>query len=235
VTSETLLVPYDPSKMLRLACNESYYGLGSILFHQFENDDERPVSYASRIMNKSERKKAQMEHEALSLIFGVNKFHDFLYVQIFTLVIDHKPLLSILGPKSGVPNMAAARIQRWALLLSAYDYDIEYRNSSSRANCDALSRLPNPDSGSGGMEGQVFPVKLLDANFPVLAEDFTKGTKVDSILSKVHQFVLNGWPLNSDDISEVFKPFHHRRDELSCEQDWVLCSARVVIPKKVLR
>jgi len=113
-------------------------------------------------------------------------------------------------------------MQRWALLQSAYDYDID---------CDALSRLPNPESSSEGMEGQVFSVKFLGDNIPVLVEDVTKATKVDPILSKVHQFVLNGWPGNSDEIREVFKPFYHRRDELSFEQGCVLWGARVVIPK----
>ena len=163
----------------------------------------------------------------MSLIFGVTNFQNFFYGQIFTLVTDHKPLLAILEPKSGVPTMAAAR-----MLLSAYDSDIEYRNSASHANCDALSRLPNPESSSEGMEGQVFAVKFIYDNFPVLAEDVTKATKVDPILSKVHQFVLNGRPGNSDEITEVFKPFYHRRDELSCEQGCVLWGARVVIPNR---
>ena len=77
----------------------------------------------------------------------------------------------------------------------------------------------------------MFAVKVLDDNFPVLAEDIIKATKVDLILSKVHQFVLNRWPGNSDEIPEVIKPFYHRRDELSCEQGCVLWDVRVVIPK----
>ena len=61
---------------------------------------------------------------------------------------------------------------------------------------------------------RVWKVKCLHDNFPVLAKDVTKATKVDPILSKVHQFVLNGWPGNSDELPEVFKPVYHRRDEL---------------------
>ena len=38
----------------------------------------------------------------------------------FTLVMDHKPLLTILGPKRGLPTLATTRLQRWALLLAAY-------------------------------------------------------------------------------------------------------------------
>jgi len=66
----------------------------------------------------------------------------------------------------------------------------------------------------------------------VLAEDVTKAIKVNPILSKVHQFVLNGWLGNSDEIPEVFKPFYHRRDELSCEQGCLLWGTRLVIPKR---
>ena len=41
--------------------------------------------------------------------------------------------------------MASSRIQRWALTLSAYDYDIVFKPGSQHANADILSRLPLPD------------------------------------------------------------------------------------------
>ena len=50
----------------------------------------------------------------------------YVYGRIFTLVTDHRPLRSILGPKTGVPPLAAVRMQRWSLLLSAYQY-IQHR------------------------------------------------------------------------------------------------------------
>ncbi|KAL1485298.1 hypothetical protein MTO96_047355 [Rhipicephalus appendiculatus] len=39
--------------------------------------------------------------------------------------------------------MAAARIQRWALLLSAYDYVIKHQPGKHNIPADALSRLPH--------------------------------------------------------------------------------------------
>ena len=58
------------------------------------------------------------------------------------LVTDHKPLTTLLGPKKSIPPLAAARLQRWALLLSAYTYEIEWKPTREHANADGLSQLP---------------------------------------------------------------------------------------------
>ena len=146
----------------------------------FEDGTEKPISYASRTLSPSERNNAQIEREDVSLIFGVRKFHDFLYGRKFTLVTDHKSLLAILGPKSGVPTLAAARMQRWELIVSAHYYDIEYRSSSSHANCDALSRLPNPQNTGEGAGSPVYTVNTVDERFPVLSEKIARQTRLRS-------------------------------------------------------
>ena len=97
--------------------------------------------YASRTLSKSERNYAQIEKAALALVFGVKKFHD-LYARPFTLVTDLKPLLAIAGPKKGVPTLAAARMQRWALILAAYQHELQFRSIDEHKNADMLSRLP---------------------------------------------------------------------------------------------
>ena len=42
--------------------------------------------------------------------------------------------------------MASARIQWWALTLSAYTYTIQYKAGKDHANADVLSRLPLEDA-----------------------------------------------------------------------------------------
>ena len=69
-------------------------------------------------------------------------FHQYLYGRQFVLVTDHKPLITILGHKRGIPSLAAARLQRWALILSAYSYVIEFRPTKQHENADGLSRFP---------------------------------------------------------------------------------------------
>ena len=45
-----------------------------------------------------------------------------------------------------VPLMLSARIQRWALTLSADTYTIQYKAGKDHTNADGLSRLPLEDA-----------------------------------------------------------------------------------------
>ena len=59
----------------------------------------------------------------------------------FLLLTDHRPLTLLLGLKLGITAKAEPRLQRWAVQLSAYQYEIKYPASKNHANADALSRL----------------------------------------------------------------------------------------------
>ena len=133
---------YDEKRKLILACDASPYGVGAVISHVMDDGEEHPIAFASRTLTKSERNYSQTEKEALAIIFGVRKFHKYLYGRLFHLYTDHKPLVTILGPKTAVPTLAAARMQRWAVILQAYNYQVEYRPSKEHGNADALSCLP---------------------------------------------------------------------------------------------
>ena len=119
LSSAPVIAHHDPSLPLVLTCDASAYGHGVIITHRLPYGSEKPVAYASRTLGASECNYAQIE-EALSVVYGVQKFHQYLYGRPFTLVTDHKPLTTILGVKEGIPAMIAARLQRWALILSSY-------------------------------------------------------------------------------------------------------------------
>ena len=92
------------------------------------------------------------------------KFHQYLYGRTFTLVTDRKPLTTILGPKKGIPALSAARMQRWALLLSAYTYDIRFHPTQAHGNADGLSHLPVREDQSCTPDiAMVFNIAQLDA------------------------------------------------------------------------
>ena len=105
------LVHFDPNKDLVLACDSSAYGLGAVLTHKTEGGSEQPIAAMSRTLNTMEIGYSQTNKEALALVFGVTKFHQYLYGHHFTLVTDHKTLLGLLGDKKGVNPMSVARMQ----------------------------------------------------------------------------------------------------------------------------
>ena len=107
---------------------------------------ERPVAYASRSLTKSEKNYLQLEKEGLSCTFGVHKFHSYLFGHSFDLITDHKPLLALLNEHKPTSPQASARIRRWSLFLSAYEYTMKFRCTTEHGNADALSRVPLGDT-----------------------------------------------------------------------------------------
>ena len=72
-----VLAHYNPELPMVLEADVSAYGVGAVISHKFPDGSERPVAFASRTLSTSEKNYAQVEKEALSLIFGVRKFHQY--------------------------------------------------------------------------------------------------------------------------------------------------------------
>ena len=199
LVTDKVLVPYDEKI---LACDASPYGVGVVISHVMDDGEERPIAFASRTLTKSERNYLQIEKEALGIVFGVRQFQRYLYGRTFHLLTDHKQLVTILGPKTAVPTLAAARMQRWAVILQAYNYQAEYPSSAEHANADALSRLPC-DISPMKEEAEMFIFSGLD-ELPVDSKDISMHTWRDPVfgpsvlnfhcIARVLEYTLVGWP-----------------------------------------
>ena len=89
----------------------------------------------------------------------------YLYGRPFTLVTDNKPLQCILGPKKGIPLMAAAHLQRWAKLTKAH------------ANADGLSRLPLSTTTTTSLsDPEIFNISQIEA-LPVTGVQLQAATR----------------------------------------------------------
>ena len=232
LSNAPVLTHFSDTLPLKFDTDASQCGIGAVISHVLPSGEERPIAYASRTLTKSERNYAQIEKEALSIVFGVNKFHQYLYGWKLLLVTDHKPLTTLLGPKSGIPTLAAARLQRWALLLAVYQYDIECRSTEKHVNADCLSRFPIRSEGSS--EG-VDEVKLINTlqieSLPMNVDQVRKATRKDPILSRVLQFVMTGWPDKQNELETT----HHfsKRHEITVADGCLLWGIRVIIPTQL--
>ena len=126
---DTVLAHFDPSVPIGIACNASTVGIGAVLFHRYEDNSERTIANALKTLTETQRNYSQIQKEALAIVFALNKFHHFLYGRKFILVTDHKPLQTLFCPTKATPSLAANRLARWALMLSQYEYTIEYRKT----------------------------------------------------------------------------------------------------------
>ena len=112
-----------------MTCDTLLYGISVILSHKLPDGTEQPVGFASHILSNAERNHSQLEKEGLAYMFGVKRFHTYLYGCSFTLLTDHKPLLGLFKEQRAIPPQASAHIQRWALTLASYAYQLQFRKS----------------------------------------------------------------------------------------------------------
>lgn len=246
LASDQVLAHFNPNAKVILTVDASPTGLSAMLSQIEPDGSERPVSFASRSLNAAEKRYSQIQKEATAIVFGVRKFHQYLYGRSspFVLRTDHKPLTSIFHPERGIPEVSANRLQRYAMFLSGYNYVIQYVRSADNS-ADFLSRACLPPRGRGeedhsqvdpraaGADGDraAYICFVAEGNLPISVNELRDETNKDVVLNKVIDYTLRGWPRKVTDIK--IKPFHLCRTQLSVENGCVMRGHKVVIPEKL--
>ena len=90
--SSQVLMHFDDQLPLIVECDASPFGLGAVLLHHMPDGSERPIGFSSRTLTRAERNYSHLDKEALVIIFGVKKYHQYLYSRRFDIKTDHNPL-----------------------------------------------------------------------------------------------------------------------------------------------
>ena len=146
------------------------------------------------------------------------------------------------GPGKATPTLAANRLARWALMLSQFDYDIEYRRTANHGNADVLSRLPTSDDPQfDGEESEddahmVCAIENVSNSFPRINHNsLPRETAKDPVISSVIRFVREGWPPKKNDEGTEMQRFRQLADSLSVINGCLVHGYRVVIPANLRR
>ena len=159
--SKNITLPYfNPNCSTTLQTDASKKGLGAVLLQ-----NSKPVMFVSRALTGSEGNYQNLERECLATIWGMEKFHYFLYGKEFTLETDQKPLVSIY--KKHMVEISP-RIQR--LIVRSFPYqpfDMQYKKGMEVPLADALSRVTPTPVEEDGIQLPIVAVNLITSNLPV--------------------------------------------------------------------
>ena len=224
LSEQSLLHYYDPAKPATLHCDASIKGLGAALLQPDAEGNLKPVAYASKSLTPTEQRYACIEREMLAIVFGVQRFHTYLYGRKFTVVTDHKPLVMIMDK---AVTAAPARLQRMLLLLHGYNMVLEFVKGADHQLADGLSRLPSQEEAAEiELDVRVDAVRFAPHKLEEVREEVAK----DPALTELKDCILEGWPEQVKDLPTEIRPYWGVRDQLAICDGVIFRGEQVVIP-----
>ena len=86
---------YNPKLDIRVKCDASSSGLGAAL-EQNTPEGWKPIAFALRFLNSTEERYSVKELKRLRIVWSIDYFKYYLYGKTFTVITDHRALLSML-------------------------------------------------------------------------------------------------------------------------------------------
>src|SRR5215475_9341355 len=123
---------------LKIQVDASDIGAGAVLLQKTPEEAEwHPVHYYSRLFSDTESRYSTIERECYALILALERFRPYIEGQQIVVETDHRPLRWLYNIKS-----TSAKLQRWALRLQEFQFEIRHLPGRDNVVADCLSRLP---------------------------------------------------------------------------------------------
>ena len=227
IVTAPVLRYFDKNAETAIQTDASQKGLGAVLLQ-----NGQPVCYASKALNDTESNYSNIERETLGVVWGLERFHYFIYGKHCTVQTDHKPLESIFKKKL---TSCPPRLQRLVLRALKYDVTVTYVKGVNVPIADALSRI-TPQNGPTVGELPRIDVhcvtKTLPAS-PTKLQQIREETERDPTLSLLKETIFKGWPNQRSECPTPLHDYWNFREELTIEDGILLKQDRIIVPPKL--
>ena len=192
-TSPVLIYPkFGPGHSFILETDASTVGLGAVLSQMQDDGTIHPIAYASRSVDKHEKKYGISELETLGLVWAVCYFRPYLLGHPCTVYTDHAACLAIQNTPKPTGKLA-----RWALTMQEMDITIKHKAGKKNTNADVLSRSPPSESRTGQVNAS--KQQSYQPTLPDL-DEVHRLQQEDSRCSELVDYLTNG-VLPNDELS----------------------------------
>ena len=225
-TTEITLPYFNRNKYTALQMDASKKGFGAIILQE-----NKPIYFASKSLTSAEKNYQNLEWECMAAIWGMEKFHFYLYSKEFMLQMDQIPLTSIF--KKHLVNVSP-RVWRIAMHSWLYMFKMEWIPGKDNAIADRLSRVsPTPvNLIKLEIELPIHQVNIIKATME--EEDvceLQQETASDPELQAVAKAISNGWPTLLKQAHQILHDYWNYRDELSINNGILTKNQKIIIPK----
>ena len=216
----------------RLKTDASSVGLGTFLVQNYgtiNNGKRHPIRCSSRALRDHVKRYAQIEKETIALVFGVERFHEYLYGCRFIVINDHKPFKSIFN-RSIIS--CPPPIQKLFIRLKMYDFELQYSPGKDMLVSDTVSRSHLSSSEAEFTEDSlIHHVRFVISNLLISEtrlKQFQSETKSDPILKTLITYTNHEWPEKHLIPTDLLPYYTHCSDITFCE-GILLKNERIVV------
>ena len=228
IVESPVLKYFDPKADTELQCDASGKGLGACLMQ-----DGQPVGCASRAMTSAEINYAQIEKELLAIVFGLERFKQYVQGRPVKIETDHKLLESIFK-KSLIS--APKRLQCMMLRLQKYDFKVTYKKGSEMYLADTLSRacVHAVKDTRGDAEKDTESINMVQY---FLVSEMTQNiirtaTESYPVMKELKTTIREGWPENKELLPARIRNYFPFCEELTLQNGLVFKGERLVVPER---
>lgn len=178
----------------------------------------------------------------LAIVFGCGRYHTLLYGKAFTVVTDHKPLVSICQK---LISSALARLQKMLLQVKGYDFTVKYRLGAEMILADGVSWQCNPEyKAKVDLDTRIYSIDIdIDSSqmchiaminyMSKINTDIKVDTARDHVLNALKEVTYPDWLENIKHLQNQLRMYWSYRDEITMEGDVLFVGKEVIIPESL--